>query len=62
MINLYLLKELVSFQKNGTLAKTAQELAVTQPTVTRGMQKLENELGVKLFKREPNRLTLTKDG
>lgn len=62
MIDLYLLKELVSFQKNGTLAKTAQELAVTQPTVTRGMQKLENELGVKLFKREPNRLTLTKAG
>lgn len=62
MIDLYLLQELVAFQKNRTLAKTAQELAVTQPTVTRGMQKLEQELGVKLFKREPNRISLTKTG
>mgnify|MGYP002225271715 FL=1 len=35
---------------------------VTQPTVTRGMQKLENELGVTLFKRTPNRISLTETG
>lgn len=35
---------------------------VTQPTVTRGMQKLEEELGVTLFDRQPNKITLTKTG
>lgn len=59
MIENYLLEELVTFQRMGTLQKTAAHLAVTQPTVTRGMQKLEDELGVKLFDRHPNRLELT---
>lgn len=62
MIDLYLLQELVTFQKYGTLAKAAQVLAVTQPTITRGMQKLEEELQVKLFLREPNKISLTKAG
>ena len=35
---------------------------ITQPTVTRGMQKLEEELGVTLFDRQPNKITLTKTG
>ncbi|TFZ18871.1 LysR family transcriptional regulator [Limosilactobacillus fermentum] len=62
MIENYLLEELVTFQRMGTLQKTAAHLAVTQPTVTRGMQKLEDELGVKLFDRHPNRLELTAAG
>lgn len=62
MIDLYLLEELIAFAKYGTLAKTAESLAVTQPTVTRGMQKLEDELGVQIFNRQPNRITLTKAG
>lgn len=62
MIDNYLLEELVTFAKYKTLAKTAAELNVTQPTVTRGMQKLEDELGVQLFDRQPNRISLTKTG
>ncbi|EEW53273.1 transcriptional regulator, LysR family [Limosilactobacillus antri DSM 16041] len=62
MIDNYLLEELVTFAKYKTLAKTSAELNVTQPTVTRGMQKLEDELGVQLFDRQPNRITLTKTG
>ena len=62
MIDNYLLEELVAFKKYGTLAATAQHLLVTQPTVTRGMQKLEDELGVQIFDRQPNRITLTKTG
>lgn len=62
MTDLYLLEELIAFKKYKTLAKTAETLSVTQPTVTRGMQKLENELGTSLFKREPNRITLNKTG
>lgn len=62
MIENYLLAELVAFSENKTLAKTAAQLRVTQPTVTRGMQKLESELNVKLFDRQPNKITLTKTG
>lgn len=53
MIDNYLLEELITFAKYKTLAKTAAELNITQPTVTRGMQKLEDELGVQLFDRHP---------
>lgn len=62
MIDYYLLEELVTFADNKTLAKTAEKLMVTQPTITRGMQKLEEELGVTLFYRQPNKITLTKTG
>lgn len=62
MIDHYLLEELVTFQRTGTLAATAQALQVTQPTITRGMQKLEADLGVKIFERHPNRISLTQTG
>lgn len=57
-----MLEELVTFKKYGTLAATAEHLLVTQPTVTRGMQKIEDEFGVKIFDRQPNKITLTKTG
>jgi len=62
MIENYLLEELVAFAETGTLAKTAAALNVTQPTVTRGMQKLETDWEVQLFDRQPNRLSLTPAG
>ncbi|WP_204121226.1 MULTISPECIES: LysR family transcriptional regulator [Levilactobacillus] len=62
MLDNYLLQELVTFAQTGTLAKTAAMLNVTQPTVTRGMQKLETDLGVQLFDRQPNRIRLTATG
>lgn len=62
MIDNYLLEELVSFAKNGTLAKTADELGLSQPAITRGTKKIENELGVKLFDRKPNKITITPTG
>ena len=62
MIDNYLLEELVTFAQTGTLAQTAAALNVTQPTVTRGMQKLEDDLGVRLFNRQPNRILLTTTG
>lgn len=62
MIEPYLYAELVAFYEQGTLAKAAAQLHVTQPTVSRGMQKLEDDLGVTLFDRQPNRLSLTPTG
>ncbi len=62
MIDTYLWQELVVFAKTGTLAKTAETLHITQPSVTRGLQKLEETLGVSLFDHQPNKLTLTTIG
>ena len=61
-MNRQLLEQLIYFEKYGTLSDVANKLLITQPTVTRGMQKLEDELGVELFKRSVNKLTLTKTG
>lgn len=62
MIENNLLEELVVFSKVHTLAKTAEELMITQPTVTRGMQQLEDKLGVSLFDRKRNKIELNETG
>lgn len=62
MIDYNLWEDLVAFAQYGTLLKTADHLDVTQPTLTHAMQKLEDELGVKLFDRQPNRISLTDTG
>ena len=62
MINPELLEELVAFKKYGTLSATAEHLLITQPSVTRGMKKLEQELGVTLFNRSANKIELTATG
>lgn len=49
MIDNYLLEELVAFNKYQTLAKTAKHLGLSQPAITRGTKKLEQELNLKLL-------------
>lgn len=62
MIENYLLQGLVAFAKCGTLAKAAQQLSITQPALTRSMKKIEKELGVTLFDRQPNKISLNETG
>ena len=62
MIDNYLLEELIAFYEYKTLAAAAEHLNVTQPTLTRGMKKIEDELQVTLFNRQKNRITLTDVG
>lgn len=62
MIDNYLLEELVAVADAGTLGKAAKKIGLSQAALTRGTQKIEHELGVTLFIRKPNRLTLTKTG
>lgn len=62
MIDFYLLEKLVAVAKYGTLTKAAEKLNVTQPTLTRNMKKLEEQLGVSLFKRQVNKITLNQTG
>ena len=57
------LRQLVAFQQFGTLSAAADELRITQPTMTRSMRRLERELGVPLFDRSAkNRIALTPTG
>lgn len=62
MIDSYLLQNLVVFSKNGTLLKTAEVLNISQPALTRSMQKLEDETGVRLFLRTKNKIILNETG
>lgn len=61
-MNRQLLEQLIAFEQYGTLAEVAEHLLITQPTVTRGMRKLEEELEVVLFDRKPNKIELTETG
>ena len=61
-MNRQLLEQLIALEQYGTLAEVAEHLLITQPTVTRGMRKLEEELEVVLFDRKPNKIELTETG
>lgn len=62
MIEIYLLEQLVSFAKNGTLLKAADELHISQPALSRSMKKIEIEFGVSLFDRENSKIKLNETG
>lgn len=62
MIEMYLLEQLNAFYKYGTLSVAAEHLHLSQPSLSRSMQKLEAELGVTLFERQKNRIFLNDTG
>ena len=62
MIELYQLEQLTAFAQYGTLSKAAEELHISQPTLTRSMQKLESEFNVPLFRRSKNKLEFNENG
>ena len=62
MIETYLLEQFAAFARCGTLLKASEELHITQPTLSRSMKKLEEELGVSLFHRENSKLSLNQTG
>lgn len=62
MIEIYLLEQLVAVAEHDTLSKAAESLHLTQPALTRSMKKLENQLGISLFQRSRNKITLNETG
>ena len=62
MIETYLLEQFAAFARCGTLLKASEELHITQPTLSRSMKKLEEELGVPIFHRENSKLSLNETG
>ncbi len=62
MFEIYQLQQLLAFAKYGTLSKAAEELHLSQPALSRSMQKLEDELHVILFERQKNKIVLNQSG
>ena len=62
MIELYVLRQFVTFADAGTLSKAADVLHLSQPALSRNMKKLESDLEITLFQRKQNRLELNKNG
>ena len=62
MIEIYLLEALCALYDYGTLSAAAEHLHISQPALSRSMQKLEDLLGVSLFDRTKNRITLNETG
>ena len=47
---------------NGNISRAAKELYISQPAISKSIQKLEENLGVKLFARSSRGVTLTPEG
>lgn len=61
-MNTQQLKCFLAVAENLNYAKAAQDLYLTQPTVTHQINSLENELGVRLFYRTKHTVSLTQEG
>ena len=62
LLNLENLRQLVAFADCGTLSAAAKKCHVSQPTLTRTMQMVEEDFGVPLFIRSKNKIELNETG
>ncbi len=61
-MELRVLKYFLMIAREENITRAAQRLNVTQPTLSRQLLQMEEELGVKLFKRGKHSISLTEDG
>ena len=57
-----LLRPFLAVARTGTLSAAARELAVSQPALTKSVQKLEEQVGTPLFERRARGMALTPSG
>ena len=62
MAELQQLQQLLVIARTGTLSAAALELHISQPALTRSMQRLEEQFGLPLFDRKKNKITLNEAG
>lgn len=62
MIDLRSLRHLVALARRLSYVRAAEDLGITQPTLTRSIQVLERELQVRLFDRDRGQVSLTPQG
>lgn len=61
-MDIRILKYFLAIVKEENIIKAAQALHITQPTLSRQLMDLENELNCKLFNRSNRKITLTNEG
>ena len=61
-MELRVLNYFLAIAREENFTRAAQQLHVTQPTLSRQIADLEQELGVKLFRRSNRNVVLTEDG
>lgn len=61
-MELRLLKYFWTIAEEGTISQAAEVLHITQPTLSRQLKELEDELGTALFVREKRKMVLTEAG
>ena len=62
VMNLRVLRYFLTVAKEQSFTKAAEQLNLTQPTLSRQLAALEEELGAKLFDRGGRSITLTGEG
>ena len=62
MFELSQLQQLIAVAEEGTLSAAAEKLHISQPALSRSMQKLEEHFDAPLFSRTKNRMTLNDTG
>ncbi|HIS51931.1 MAG TPA: LysR family transcriptional regulator [Candidatus Onthomonas avicola] len=62
MFEFYQLEQLLAFAECGTLSGAAERLHLSQPALSRSMQRLEAELQVPLFDRQKNKIEFNENG
>lgn len=61
-MELRVLRYFLTVAREGTVSRAADVLHITQPTLSRQLAHMEDELGVKLFEHQNRRLLLTSEG
>ena len=61
-MELYQIRQLLAVAEHGSLSAAALSLNVSQPALSRSMQKLEREFGLTLFRRTKNSVELNEAG
>ena len=62
VFEIYQLEQLLAFAECGTLSGAAERLHLSQPALSRSMQRLEAELQIPLFDRQKNRIEFNENG
>lgn len=58
-LNLHLLEQFVALARTRNFTRAAEEMHLSQPALSRAIQKLEDQLGQPLFERKPREVVLT---
>ena len=61
-MELRVLQYFLAIAREETISGAAQQLHITQPTLSRQIKELEDELGKTLFVRSNKKITLTEEG